>query len=299
MPVWRPHPVWFREAVASALGQRDCDLELIVVDDGNPEPVADLLHDVDDPRLRVVRVTHGGVSAARNAGVAEARGTHVRFVDADDVLEPVGTRRLLDAADGRTISYGSTVVCDEDLVPAARITSRISGNATLECLLSRFDVRHVSMLFPLEVVRSAGPWDPTLAVCEDWDFVLRCVDLAPVAPVDDVVTLYRRHPTSATRSATARDAARHGQRRVVEKHLDRHPELRGTRVAREAWAIWYRSWACRALDEGSMRDFLPDALALTRVSPGDAVAVWRDAARRAAGRAVRALRRRGARGRPG
>ena len=40
MPVWRPRREWLLEAVGSALGQRDCSLELIVVDDGNAEPVA-------------------------------------------------------------------------------------------------------------------------------------------------------------------------------------------------------------------------------------------------------------------
>jgi succinoglycan biosynthesis protein ExoO len=85
MPVWRPRGEWFLDAVRSALAQRDCELELIVVDDGNAEPLDDLLAEVRDPALRLVRAPHGGPSAARNAGVEAAQGRLIRFVDADDV----------------------------------------------------------------------------------------------------------------------------------------------------------------------------------------------------------------------
>jgi glycosyltransferase involved in cell wall biosynthesis len=50
MPVWRPRPDWLLQAVRSALAQRDCELELIVVDDGNAEPLDALLAEVRDPR---------------------------------------------------------------------------------------------------------------------------------------------------------------------------------------------------------------------------------------------------------
>ncbi len=57
--------------------------EVIVVDDGSAEPVADLLSDVS-----VVRQPHAGPGAARNSGIAVARGRYVQFVDGDDFLLP-------------------------------------------------------------------------------------------------------------------------------------------------------------------------------------------------------------------
>src|SRR5512138_3142867 len=118
MPVWRPRPDWLRDAVDSALGQRGVDLELIVVDDGNDVPVSDVLRDVDDPRLRFVRISHGGVSRARNAGLAQARGDFVRFIDSDDLIDPASTERLLRLAghDG-SIGYGATEYCDAQMRP--------------------------------------------------------------------------------------------------------------------------------------------------------------------------------------
>ena len=91
MAAYAQRPAWLREAVSSALGQRDCSFELILIDDGSPEPVAELLAEFDDPRLRVLRVEHGGVSRARNAGIAAARGRYIRFLDSDDDSPPDST----------------------------------------------------------------------------------------------------------------------------------------------------------------------------------------------------------------
>jgi glycosyltransferase involved in cell wall biosynthesis len=73
MAAWNPRPDWLLEAVRSALAQRDVELELVVVDDGSDTPLSDVLSGIEDPRLQIVRVDHGGASSARNAGVAAAR----------------------------------------------------------------------------------------------------------------------------------------------------------------------------------------------------------------------------------
>ena len=274
MPVWQPEPAWFDAALGSALAQVGCSVEVLVVDDGNDPPVHDL---VDDPRVRVIRIDHAGASAARNAGLERSEGRFIRFVDADDVLTPDGTSQLLALADDRTIVHGATLVCDEQLEPQRTISSDLRGDVVRPCLLGRFDVRHVSMLFPAEVARAAGPWDTELRVGEDWDYVLRCVELARVVPLGEVVTLYRRHATSATRSATARADARHGQSRVLEKHFERHPGAARDGTARAARATFHDAWARRALAERAPRSFLVDALALTRVDARASTAVWRAA----------------------
>jgi succinoglycan biosynthesis protein ExoO len=78
MPVWRPRREWFLLAVRSVLAQEDCNLELILVDDGSPEPAADLLGEVRDSRLRLLRIPHGGPYHARNVGIEAARGEFVQ-----------------------------------------------------------------------------------------------------------------------------------------------------------------------------------------------------------------------------
>ena len=78
-----------RESVHSALAQTEPRLELVVVDDGSRRPVAEVLSDVEDPRLRVIRHSRNrGPSAARNTAVAAARTPFVSQLDADDLWEP-------------------------------------------------------------------------------------------------------------------------------------------------------------------------------------------------------------------
>lgn len=235
MPVWRPRPDWLEAAVGSALGQVGVELELVLVDDGCEPPVAELLADVDDARLRIVRVAHGGVSHARNAGLAAARGRYVRFADADDVLDPQSTARLVELADGRedVIAYGATMRCDPSLVEQGRIVSTLEGEVVEECLLSAFDVRHVSMLFPRALIDVSGRWDPGFPACGDWDFVLRALEHAEVRAGAFVATYYRNHPGSVSNDIVACET---GMRRVVERWAERHPEARGSRLHRRAEA---------------------------------------------------------------
>jgi glycosyltransferase involved in cell wall biosynthesis len=78
-----------RESVTSALAQTEPRLELVVVDDGSQTPVAEVLADTKDPRLRVIRHPRNrGPSAARNTALAAARTPFVSQLDADDLWEP-------------------------------------------------------------------------------------------------------------------------------------------------------------------------------------------------------------------
>jgi hypothetical protein len=230
---YEPRVDWFRSAVANVLDQRDCELELIVVDDGSPTPVAELLEDVDDDRLRVVRVEHGGIAHARNAGIAVARGDFFRFVDGDDLLEPRSTARLAALANEGAIAYGQTVICDEAMRPLYVKTSRLQGDVAEACVSYRFDVKHMSMLFPREAVEAAGPWEASLRQCQDWDFVLRALEHAPARADDAVATFYRRHTSSM--SANLQGALEHEQL-VVDRYFARHPEQAGTALERNARA---------------------------------------------------------------
>jgi glycosyltransferase involved in cell wall biosynthesis len=230
MPVWRPTPEWLGQAVESALGQRGCRIELIVVDDGNAEPVAPLLSWAADERLRIVRIDHGGASRARNAGIAASSGSHLRFIDCDDVLDLNSSARLLRLVgnDNGIVAYGATIVCDEQLRPRGKIDSQLQGWAATECLLDRFTVRLPAMLFPRNIVQAVGEWDPAITVCEDWDFVLRALDHAQVLGQHEAAVYYRRHAGSASRNSAACWLGWQGTLRVVRKYLDRHPEARGT-----------------------------------------------------------------------
>jgi glycosyltransferase involved in cell wall biosynthesis len=252
MPAWQPRPEWLRQAVRSALEQRGCAFELLVVDDGCPEPLADLLSHVEDSRLRVLRIPHGGPSAARNAGIAAASGDLIRFVDADDVFDPDSTARLARRIGANeTIAYGDTCVCDAQLRPVWRMAARIEGPAAREALLGLFQVRVTSMLFPRSVIDATGEWDAAFPASGDWDFVLRALEHAPVRRDPGIATYYRRHAASITGDL---DAGQVGARRVVARYFDRHPQERGTPLEQRAEARLAAMAARIYLMHGRRRD---------------------------------------------
>jgi glycosyltransferase involved in cell wall biosynthesis len=232
LPAWNPRPDWLLAAVRSVLAQTGCELELVVVDDGSDVPVAELLAAVQDERLRVLRTDHGGVSRTRNTALAAARGDHVRFVDADDVVAPGSTARLL-AAGSDVIPYGATTFCDERLRPVWTMRCRVEGEAVEACLLGRFTVRIVSMLFPRRVVDAAGPFGEEFRVSSDWDYVLRALEAAPVRATEPTATYYRKHGSSITGDVAGGEAA---AVLAVDRYFERHPERRGTRLERRARA---------------------------------------------------------------
>lgn len=76
-------------SVKSVLLQSFQDFELLLVDDGSTDDSVELLEkEIEDPRLRIIRKENGGVSSARNRGIAEAKYNYICFLDADDIWHP-------------------------------------------------------------------------------------------------------------------------------------------------------------------------------------------------------------------
>ena len=95
VPVYKAE-AFLKKCADSVLGQTFSDLELLLVEDGSPDGSGKLCDQIAarDPRVRVFHKENGGVSSARNLGMAEARGTYIAFSDADDWLPPDALERM-------------------------------------------------------------------------------------------------------------------------------------------------------------------------------------------------------------
>lgn len=104
---------WLPDCLASLVAQTHRRWEAVVVDDGSPDRSGEVAEEWArrDTRIRVLHTANGGLGAARNAGVAEARGDLLAFLDSDDVLPPTAYADLFGAmqTSGSDLVTGSIV----------------------------------------------------------------------------------------------------------------------------------------------------------------------------------------------
>ncbi|MBN2140199.1 MAG: glycosyltransferase family 2 protein [Desulfovibrionaceae bacterium] len=163
------------DAVRSVLGQGHADLECLVVDDGSTDGTLRVLEAVGDNRLRIIRQGRRGVSAARNRGLAEARGEVLALLDSDDYWLPEKLTRQLAfmAATGHEISQTNEIWLRRGrrVNPGARHEK--PDGACFERSLDLCCVSPSCAMFTRRLWEEVGPFDERLPACEDYDLWLR------------------------------------------------------------------------------------------------------------------------------
>lgn len=86
--------------IDSIICQTYKNLEIILVDDGSKDNSSSIcdLYEKKDKRIKVIHKENGGLSSARNAGIEEATGDYIAFVDSDDYIEPNMYEEMYNAA---------------------------------------------------------------------------------------------------------------------------------------------------------------------------------------------------------
>lgn len=116
VPCYLPPKLRFRKCIDSILVQSYSNIELIIVDDGNPESFSYLFNEYEnkDNRISIVHTENNGVGAARNRGIMASKGEYIAFVDCDDFVESSFLSQLLSAIQGNDIAICST--CENSFI---------------------------------------------------------------------------------------------------------------------------------------------------------------------------------------
>ena len=223
------------ETLLSVRRQTHQALEIIIVDDGSADrtlAVAEAQATLD-PRVRVLSQANAGVAAARNRGIAEARGDVVAPIDADDLWRPRKVERQLRAlrAGGPEIglAYCQSAVIDEDSIITANNNGPIHGGDVLPHLFyGNFVGNGSSPLMRKRLVEEVGGYDASLRArkaqgCEDWKLYLLLAERSHFAVVSDHLVGYRY-----TRAAMSGDVAQmlRSDAIVRDEMAARHPNYR-------------------------------------------------------------------------
>jgi glycosyltransferase involved in cell wall biosynthesis len=190
-------------SLGSAIAQRDVDLEIVIVDDGSRDATERTVSAIADPRVRYLRRAGSpGVSAARNAGIAEARGRWIAFLDDDDVWAPekLARQTAVTTASGRRWSYVGDVLIDADL----RIFAGSPPPPPDEVIRSLEQHDSVpggasSVVVRADALSEAGPFDPELTNSEDWDMWIRLARRGPPDWVCKPLVAVSHHQHNASR----------------------------------------------------------------------------------------------------
>ncbi len=212
-------PVWNRarevcHAIDNALAQTLSPLEVIVVDDGSTDETAEVLVRYGH-RIRVVRQSNQGVAAARNAGIAVARGDLLAFLDSDDVWLP---RKLeLQAARFDADPELGLVHCGVELEGTGINLDGMEGSVASEIL--RLDrsviVAHGSgVMVPKRVAEEMGGFDARMRVSEDWDFCYRVAKRYRIGFVAEALMIQARHVSGLQNDIAGME---HGMLLALEK----------------------------------------------------------------------------------
>lgn len=206
---------FLNDALRTLAAQTVQEFELLIVDDGSTDNTEQVVKDYTDRFHNMVylKKPHSGLPDTRNFGVRAASGTHIGFLDADDLWSPHYLERMRDVF--QRIPQAELVICDAFCVYDS---GEVYGTFFPEGLPPvRGPIGRARDLFPffLTVAPSAlifskaayervGPFDTAFSVSNDRHWVIRaarkgifCVRL------DEKLVLYRGHENNLSRNISA------------------------------------------------------------------------------------------------
>jgi glycosyltransferase involved in cell wall biosynthesis len=212
------HARFLDAAIDSALAQTLGAVDVIVVDDGSTDDTPAVLARYAG-RVRVLRQPNRGLAAARNAGLAAARGTYVAFLDADDVMAPTKLAAQLEVLERsptigwtycdvliETVATRTTVTASERFGYGARV---LDGWLFPELIHGNF-IPAIAPMIRRTALDAVGGFDERLTALEDWDMWLRLSLLAEARYTPAVLVTYRIRPGGMSEDRARMDKNRFG-----------------------------------------------------------------------------------------
>lgn len=232
-------------AVDSVIGQTVPAFEIIVVDDGSPDDVAQVVATAYGDRVVLVRQPNAGAAIARNAGIDRATGEFVAFLDADDYWEPDRLAAQLAVferypevglvAGGYFVQQPGQARMDAGIVPARWRDCVISPRGA-----TAFEAATVAWTGSVIVRRELLATDrfvSGLEPAEDRDLWFRLMNGRSVYFVSRPLATGVQEPGSLSRSSVDRDCSH------FLAVIDRHRKSLGWLAYRQWTAHTYYRWS--------------------------------------------------------
>lgn len=157
-------------------------LEIIVVDDGSTDGsravVKKYITKTKAKNIRVIAKKNGGVSSARNAGMKEAKGKYIAFLDADDVWFPEKTELQMRVMN----DYPDAGIVGAFITSARKIRKRADGNVvpvTIQNQIFSNSFQTSTVIMRKSAVKKTGYFDETQRYAEEGNYWIRIMEHCP------------------------------------------------------------------------------------------------------------------------
>lgn len=192
------HAQYLPAAIQSALAQT-LPCEVIVVDDGSTDDTFDVAVRYAADGAHIVMTPHGGVAAARNAGIETAACEYLMFLDADDIIEPTKVERQI--AELEAHAEAGWCFCDVRITDEAdrRVDQKASDrygygsmalNGNIAPLLQ--DRNFIPCMAPMIRRSVLGAIRFPDGKVEDWAFLRQLAAIADARYLPEVLATYKR-----------------------------------------------------------------------------------------------------------
>jgi len=248
------HASYLAQTISSALAQTWRDSEIIVVDDGSTDETPQIAKQFGG-EIRYLRQANRGIAAARNAGIKQAQGEFISFLDDDDVWEPEYLVSVLSVfqqdADTMAVHTGWQAIDEEGNCLPARSINVVPPESMYRALLAGGFFTGACVTVRKKCLDQVGLLDEALQGCDDLDLWLRISRVHRFRGIPRALVLYRMHEggLSSNELHMFRDKLK-----VLTKHFgpDKGDPPTWDDDKRRAFGFAYRSGAIEYIRQGQV-----------------------------------------------
>jgi glycosyltransferase involved in cell wall biosynthesis len=256
------HARFLPEAIESALAQTTGPLDVVVVNDGSTDDTSAVARGY--AAVRLVEQPNRGLSAARNAGLAAARGTYVVFLDADDRLLPeavaIGVARAERDPSVALVAGRCRPIAEDGTVRTNHAPLPNTGDLYRALLGANFIWTPGAALCRRQDVVAAGGFGTSVSPSADYALYLHLARARRIVCHDAEVVEYRQHASNMSRDPVLMLTTTLQVLDAERPHVP--PDLAAAFAAgRRAWREFYGDQMVQDLRVAIRRDPRPAVLA--------------------------------------
>lgn len=192
-------PMFIRETIDSIIAQTYEYKQIIIVDDGSPYNLENILRDyIENNLICYIRQGNMKMASARNRGILESQGDLIAFCDDDDLWEPTKLEKqsalFSDSEVAMAYTWADSII-DGCFVSRPRACQYPENNVFTKLLLDKIYFVNSSVMIRKDCIKSVGLFNesPSIYGVDDTDMWLRICHDYHIAVVPEILTHVRMH----------------------------------------------------------------------------------------------------------